>query len=490
MAAFFLSFLFITLPAVASSALVPAVFDYSNELAVNGGVGLVAYSLSAEGGVCDMGVAGERIRGTGESMPTDALSRYHHGSVTKGMACTLLAVLMHEGAIVGTWESSLGTLLPELAVGGAFEHATLGQLVNMQSGLAGEPPLGWWHYEMLPGTGRARREAAARDALLSTPQAVAGTTDIYSNWAYAVAGHLIERALGMSWEEAIVSRLFRPLGICLSAAEAFGAPAMAGQPWGHMGEALRPCDPTNATLGFCDNPPVLGPGGTFSGPVIATAAYLAFHVRCHNGQHDGRLLSQSECVTLHTPLNASVSAYAYGWICAPQAWAGGQLVCTHDGSNTYNLMRVWMVPTLSRAYAAFTNSAHAAASSMLTAALIPLLTTHTSTTCHVPDERGTCEPPPAPPSAPACAEAGCAHPGYPSPDHTEAYVVLGALIGVSALLCGVVACRRAAQHRHDVLARTTKMQLIGVAELASVDGGKSRRSTGVKTRKAVERSDN
>ena len=100
-----------------------------------------------------------------------------------------------------------------LAGGSAYASVTLKQLVGMLSGIAADPP-SWWTYHNLQGTIRSKREAAARDALASTPQATPGTAYVYSNWAYVVAGHLIEVTLNTTWEDALLTRLFQPLGIC------------------------------------------------------------------------------------------------------------------------------------------------------------------------------------------------------------------------------------------------------------------------------------
>ena len=131
--------------------------DFTNVLSDGGGVGLAAYSLASNGGICSLGVAGTRINGTEEAMPSDAASRFHHGSVTKSMTSTLLAILLHDGTIDGTWDSTLQTVLP-MAVGTAYAGVTLRQLVSMQSGLAANPD--WWAYEQMDSTSKLHFESA------------------------------------------------------------------------------------------------------------------------------------------------------------------------------------------------------------------------------------------------------------------------------------------------------------------------------------------
>jgi CubicO group peptidase (beta-lactamase class C family) len=221
------------------------------------------------------------------------------------------------------WGAQLSEVL-SAAAGTAYENVTLRQLLGMQSGLASNPP-NWFVYQQQDpqGTRQSHRAAATTTALPSTPQSVPGSTYLYSNWGYTVAGHILEAHSGMLWEDLLRVRLFQPLGIWLDSDPTTfaGAPRDDASPFGHSGDAQTPCDPdTNGIQ--CDNPAALGPAGTFSGPVAAMAAYLAWHVRCHNGDHVPGLLLPAQCRTLHTPANASISEYGFGWSCYQRSWRG------------------------------------------------------------------------------------------------------------------------------------------------------------------------
>ena len=390
------------LPPLASANL-----DFSSQLTSGNGIGIAGYAVSGAGSLCAVGSAGERKIGTGQPMPYNASTRYHHGSNTKSMTSTLLAILIHTGEISGGWDATLSTLLPTLAGSSAYASVTLKQLVGMLSGIAANPP-SWGAYHNLQGTIRSKREAAARDALASTPQATPGTAYVYSNWAYVVAGHLIEVTLNTTWEDALLTRLFQPLGICLTQANAFGAPATAEDPVGHLNggvacDLLAPSQPAGS--GYqCDNSPVLGPAGTFSGAMSATAAYLGFHLRCHNGLDSSGLLTQAECVALHQPADPSIGTYGYGWFCtSPYPWAGGSdnLACNHHGSNTMNYMITWLGFGVERGFVAFANSAESGAAAMLDSVISTLITSTASAGCsgatELAAERCPSPPPPVTP---------------------------------------------------------------------------------------------
>jgi hypothetical protein len=225
------------------------------------------------------------------------------------------------------------------------------------SGIPPNPP-DWFSYQrQIPNDVRAQREAASMDALQSTPRHVPGTKYLYSNWGFVLAGHIVEELTDTTWEEVLATRLFEPLDILLNkenVSSFTGAPNNDVAPWGHLGNDQTPCNPSTSSY-KCDNPSVMGPAGTFSGPVAAMAAYFAWHIRCHNGDGDNPLiLSQNACQELHQPADPSLGEYGYGWICTSRTWADG-LTCTHTGSNNLNYYVVWLGFGIDRGFVAFTN---------------------------------------------------------------------------------------------------------------------------------------
>ena len=290
------------------------------------------------------------------------------------MTAALMAIALEEG-ILGSnvqWDSTLRDVLPPDLMPTNNSHymdVTLEQLLGMQSCIPGNPPnAGWWVY---PRSGKSlfeQRADAARDALMSTPTKQPGTAYCYSNWAYVLAGAILEAVTGILWEDMIRNFIFEPiLGSkdAVTTHVAFGPPDGESDPWGHLGKTrsdLIPCSPfdTTSNPSACDNPAVMGPAGTFSGTGYAMAAYLSWHVRCHNGFDNIGLLSQESCQQLHTPVDSSISNYALGWTCASRSWAAGsngELACNHLGSNNLWYHDMWIAPGIDRAFVASTNSA-------------------------------------------------------------------------------------------------------------------------------------
>ena len=340
--------------------------DLVNILEEWGGVGLSAWSVDAQGHLCFLFDAGERIKGSGEPLVTTGDSRQHVGSITKSMTATLVAILIEDGLIENGWDATMEDLLPDLAQDTEYSAVTLRQLAGMMSGIRDQPS------DMLQiltenpdlftdldfADLRSFRRAVAIAALRSTPVNKPGTAFSYSSWGYILLGHIIEELTGQTWEEVLSSRLFTPLGINLGTdPESFtGAATGENDPWGHFGDQQVPCDPSQQD---CDVFAVAAPAGTFSGPVAATARYFAWHMHCHNNfateESFRQILTQQSCQELHQPVDSSVSSYGYGWYCDDD---GNGFACEHDGSSGLNHFKVLISLEMERAIVAFTNGAN------------------------------------------------------------------------------------------------------------------------------------
>ncbi|CAB9524541.1 beta-lactamase [Seminavis robusta] len=321
-------------------------------------VGLAAWSVAGNGSLCSYGAAGETIRWSGKKLKVRGDSRHHIGSVTKGMTSTLLAILIENG-VIESWNSTLGELLPHDAPGTAYQDVTLRELVSHLSGLPRcFSNWQWLLYRVNPSKDpRVDRKKATQAALQSEPINIPGTEWSYSNWGYIVAGHIAEEFTGMTWEGALATMLFEPLGIQLTFDPILamtGAPNNGKDAWGHAPYLNTPCDP-DFPFYECDYPPVYGPAGLFSGPHAAMARYFAFHLACHRGEHSGLLLSQASCQTLHSPGNASIHPYGYGWTCLENSTGSNDLVCSHGGANGVNIYLVELHINSNRAFAAMIN---------------------------------------------------------------------------------------------------------------------------------------
>ena len=263
--------------------------------------------------------------------------KFHIGSVTKSMTATVAAMLVEKRKI--SWTTTVGESFPEFAssIHSDYRGATLEQLLANRGGVPGKPPPTLW-LKAFQATGAAaqQRLAFVKGILALEPEAKPGTKMIYSNQGYTIAGVMLEKASGQTWEELIRTMLFEPLGMTSAG---FGAPASVGQvdqPWGHTkGVAgIKPVPPGPRA----DNPVAISPANAVHCSLGDLAKYAAFHMVGERGQ--SKFLKAESFKKLHQPVEGD---YALGWIVLERKWAGGRAI-THSGSNTMFYVVVWMAP--------------------------------------------------------------------------------------------------------------------------------------------------
>jgi CubicO group peptidase (beta-lactamase class C family) len=209
-----------------------------------------------------------------------------------------------------------------------------------------------------------QRAWLAGRVLADAPEALAADEYRYSNYGYVVAGAMLERAAGTSFEELLRAELFEPLAMTSCG---FGVPATPGlldQPWGHRRRlaGLSPVEPGPGA----DNPLALGPAGTVHCSLRDWVKFLSLHLRGARG-HGSPFLAQSAFEILHAPRARAPQPYALGWIVAERAWAGAQPVLTHTGSNTTFIAQAWLAPERDFGVAVVANAADDAARAALKA---------------------------------------------------------------------------------------------------------------------------
>jgi CubicO group peptidase (beta-lactamase class C family) len=243
------------------------------------------------------------------------------------MTATLAATFVMEKKL--KWDAKLGDLLPDLMTKATPQARgiTMAQLLTHRSGLPANTD--WGSFPAARNRTDIIRKECARP-LLSEP----GSTYLYSNVNYMIAGFIAGKLGGGTWEQVITNRLFKPLGM-KAGFGGTGTPGKEDQPWPHGADG-KPM-PTNGPAQ--DNPPSLGPAGTCHMSLADYAKFIADHLR---GSAGGKsLLTPALYTELHTPPKGA--DYAMAWQVMDREWAGGT-VLKHNGSNTMNFAVVWMAP--------------------------------------------------------------------------------------------------------------------------------------------------
>ncbi len=300
--------------------------------------GLFAAIIDGDG-IRSIAVAGVRKQGSSEEMTVDDL--VHIGSNTKVMTSVMLAQLVAEGVFPNGWKTSVGDVFPELVgkIHPGYESVRLDSLLRMRGGIAPNAA-DWWASR--DKEIKDRRYRILRKNLKRPPKGASGDF-LYSNLSYMVAGAMAERLTGKAWEDLMKQRVFAPLGMTTAG---FGAPGRwmrTDQPWGH-----RRGDNGAWKAQQIDNAAALGPAGTVH---LSLADYAKF-VRLWFRGTAPAILDRNRLDYLATPHSGR---YAAGWGVRERSWGRGT-VLTHNGSNTYWRITIWVAPNLDRAYLAGANS--------------------------------------------------------------------------------------------------------------------------------------
>ena len=227
-------------------------------------------------------VRGYGVRDVTTGAPVTPDTQFAIGSTTKSFTSLGVMLLVEEGRV--DLDAPITTYLPEfrLADPEATRTATVRNLLSHSTGMV-RTDASTFDTSI---TGADIIEAAATTPLVGQP----GEVFVYSNVNTIIAGELIERVTGTSWEDFTRERVLRPLGMTtttLSVAELAQQPDFALP---HVLDVLSGLQPTDfLTLG-ADAP---------AGAVNASAAEMARYVQF--GVGDGApLLSQANLSEMHT----------------------------------------------------------------------------------------------------------------------------------------------------------------------------------------------
>jgi CubicO group peptidase (beta-lactamase class C family) len=270
-----------------------------------------------------VGAAG--VRKHGSAAPLRITDRFHIGSCTKAMTATIAGLLVEQGKL--RWNSTLAEVLPDLSarMHPAYRTVTLEMLFAHRSGAPANTRV------KQAGSLMAQRIEYALDIVSRPPQHGPGSTYLYSNAGYIVAGAMIERASGRQWEDLMRELLFKPLGMtsCGFGVMASNEAGEADAPWGHQRDGAG-FIPHNI-----DNPPYLGPAGTVHCALQDYARFARAHMR------RAQVLKRETFDYIQTSPRGQ--EYALGWLVVHREWAGGHAL-THAGSNTVNRFVAWLAP--------------------------------------------------------------------------------------------------------------------------------------------------
>ena len=311
--------------------------DISSDLAKftqDGKIPALAAAAVLDGKIVAAGATG--VRKHGDPTPVTIDNKFHIGSCTKSMTGTLAAMLVADGKI--KWTTTVSEIFPDLEIHPDYQKATLLQMASNSGGVPHDVPPALWNKanaDWEKPEAEQRRQLVA--GLLASPPAYPpGTQNVYSNGGFTVAGAMLEKAAGKSYQELIRERLFKPLHMDTAGFGPSTTPGKIDQPYGHVRRfGLLSAIPPGPNA---DNPPAITPAGRVHLSILDLAKYASFHL----GTSEKPPLGRESLDFLHTPVPPATD-YAVGWVVLKRPWAGGTALM-HNGTNTMNYTVMWLAP--------------------------------------------------------------------------------------------------------------------------------------------------
>ena len=148
------------------------------------------------------------VRDLASAAPMSDATLMQAGSVTKVFTASLLADLVARGAL--HWSDTLAERLPGVEMRPEIAAMTLDALATHTAGLPANPPNRVDIDGVMQPYGTAQLYASLSDPGFSL-EAEPGRH--YSNWGYAILGHVVEKATGRRFEDVLKARIFGPLAM-------------------------------------------------------------------------------------------------------------------------------------------------------------------------------------------------------------------------------------------------------------------------------------
>jgi len=280
-------------------------------------------------------------------------------SNSKAFTTTALALLVEEGRL--SWQDRVIDHIPEFKMYNDYvtQNFTIQDLLTHRSGLG----LGAGDLQMWP----SESDFTMRDVLTNfqyfEPVSAFRTKYDYDNILYLVAGEVIKRISGMSWESFVKNRIMDPLEMDNSSTLPTGTSGLNNLAIPHLAEhgVLKTIPPYQL------DPEKIN--GAAAG-VLSNADDLCRWMLLHlNGGKYGKNLeeqlfteaSQREMWKIHTAINVRpdprynphFSGYGLGWRLNDM---NGNLVVSHSGDLSGMLSKTMMIPDLKLGVVVLTNS--------------------------------------------------------------------------------------------------------------------------------------
>ncbi len=290
----------------------------------------LAGAIVTDTGIVDAQAVGCRRYGGPANVTND--DQFHLGSCGKSFTAVLLGVLVDEGKV--EWTSTLSEIFPEYAstMRAEYREVNLLDLLSHSAGFVRTADVA-----LHTSTPQGQRAEVVAWALMQPPAAPRGRS-LYSNLGFTIAGAIADRVADRPYEELLVEKVTRPLGLTTFGFGQMGTEGMEDQPLQHTPNHSPLIATPDARLQLIQNS-----AGDIHMSIRDWARYCQWMLACEAGRPTILRAETEKMITTLRIVIANNEGNALGWGVINRDWAGGKAL-THTGSNGYNYSEVTLAP--------------------------------------------------------------------------------------------------------------------------------------------------
>ena len=291
------------------------------------------------------------VREVGKADRVDSHTLFAIGSNTKSFTSAAIAIMVDRKKM--RWDDKVTTYLPDLQLYDPYvtRELTIRDALSHRSGLGRQGDLLWY------GSSYDRDEILRRVRYLK-PNSSFRSAFGYSNIMFLAAGQSLAAAAGESWDDAIISEIFRPLGMTESntSVDSLRGKADVATPHSIDGTGATPIPWRKL-----DN---MAPAGSINSSVSDMTHWI--RMQLDTGMYGGKkIISAKSLNETHSPQTIIASppdtlfpsnhfsSYGMGWVL--QDYLGHELVW-HNGGIDGMLSEVRLVPEEKLGFVILTNA--------------------------------------------------------------------------------------------------------------------------------------
>ncbi len=309
---------------------------------------------------------GYGVRSIATRQKTDEHTLFAIASNTKAFTAATLGILVDEGAI--SWDTRVTEIIPQFRLYSPYvtEQFTIRDLLTHRSGMG----LGAGDLMSWPDSASFTIDEIIANLRYLKQVSPFRTRYDYDNLLYAVAGEVVARVSGMSWEEFTEKRIMLPLGMNESSASFQRLRSAA-----NIIDAHVPVDGTLQVVPKQEGKIHNSVGGIYSSVSDMALWVTAMLNKGSYGAGNGKQLFSEAVhremwspqtfipVTPGSTYRTNFAAYGLGWHLTDM---NGYLQVYHTGSHSGIVTRVTMIPEIDLAIIVLTNQEESAAHQAVT----------------------------------------------------------------------------------------------------------------------------